>query len=172
MTTNEELKKISIELSDDEDTQKDKFLTFKIGKEDYAIEIKFVNEIFGIQNITKVPNVRDYIKGIINLRGMIVPVIDIRNRFKLEQVEYDDRTCIIVVNYNGLPIGLIVDEVSEVLNLAENQIAPPPQTNKGTHSRFIQGIGKDGEDVKIILNIRKLLYDEDKSLIDNKERKN
>lgn len=171
MAGNEEIKNMQLELSE-EDTQKDKFLTFRIGSEEYAIEIRYVNEIFGIQNITTVPNIKPYIKGIINLRGMIVPVIDIRTRFLMDTIDYDDRTCIIVVNYNDIPIGLIVDEVSEVLNLSEEMVAPPPQTNKGSHSRYIQGIGKYNEQVKIILNIKKLLYDEERATSDSKERKN
>ena len=171
METNQDLKQIPLDVYDDEDTQKDKFLTFKIGKEDYAIEIRYVNEIFGILNITAIPNIKEYIKGIINLRGMIVPVIDVRHRFKMPEIDYNDRTCIIVVNHNELPIGLIVDEVSEVVNLTEDMIAPPPQTNKGSHSRFIQGIGRDGDEVKILLNIRKLLYDDDKTQLEGKDKK-
>ncbi len=148
---------------DEEDTQKDKYLSFRIADEFYAIEIRYVKEIFGIQKITSVPNVREYIKGIINLRGIIIPIVDVRLRFKLTETEYDEKTCIIVVNYNETPIGLIVDEVSEVLNLPESKIKPPPQTNKGSKSRFIAGIGKDGEEVKMILNLGKFLYDDVKN---------
>ncbi len=145
----------------DEDTQKDRFLSFKIDKEDYAIEIKHVIEIIGIQRITKVPNIKDYIKGIINLRGNIIPVVDVRTRFALQPIPYNDRTCIIVVKLMSSAIGLIVDEVQEVVNMPENIISPPPATNKGSHSRFISGIGKVGKIVKIILNTSRLLYDDD-----------
>lgn len=148
----------------DEDTQKDRFLSFRIDKEDYAIEIKHVIEIIGIQRITKVPNIKDFIKGIINLRGNIIPVVDVRTRFKLQPIPYNDRTCIVVVKLINTAIGLIVDEVQEVVNMPEDKIAPPPQTNKGTHSRFISGIGKVGKIVKIILNINRLLYDDDQVL--------
>lgn len=148
----------------DEDTQKDRFLSFRIDKEDYAIEIKHVIEIIGIQRITKVPNIKDFIKGIINLRGNIIPVVDVRTRFKLHPIPYNDRTCIVVVKLINTAIGLIVDEVQEVVNMPEDKIAPPPQTNKGTHSRYISGIGKVGKVVKIILNINRLLYDDDQVL--------
>ncbi len=152
----------------DEDTQKDRFLSFKIDREDYAIEIKYVIEIIGIQKITKIPNVHHYIKGIINLRGNIIPVVDVRKRFKLPAIDYNDRTCIIVVRFLNTSIGLIVDEVQEVVNIPEDQISPPPATNKGTHSRYIQGIGKVHNSVKILLSLGKLLFD-DESLIVQEE---
>lgn len=160
MAKYEEIEEINEMLSEDEDTQKDKYLTFTLAGEDYAVEIKNVIEIIGIQKVTAVPNVKPYIKGIINLRGIINPVIDVRMRFRIEPRDYDDRTCIIVVKVNTSSVGLIVDEVSEVMNISEDSINLPPKTNKGTHSRFIQGIGKVGDQVKIILNINRLLYDE------------
>jgi purine-binding chemotaxis protein CheW len=162
----------NIDLADDyldEDTQKDRFLSFKIADEDYAIEIKYIIEIIGIQRITKVPNISDFIKGIINLRGNIIPVVDVRKRFNLNEIDYNDRTCIIVVRLSNTSIGLIVDEVQEVVNIMEDHIAPPPPTNKGTHSKFIQGIGRIGKSVKILLNINRLLY-EDESLIQVEEQ--
>ena len=144
---------------EDEDTQKDKFLTFHLASEDYAVEIKYVTEIIGIQKITEVPEMPVYVKGVINLRGKVIPVIDVRLRFKLPPKEYGDRTCIVVVDIVGNAIGLIVDEVSEVLNIPENQVDPPPKTGKGSQSRYIQGIGKIGDTVKIVLNVEKLLND-------------
>jgi purine-binding chemotaxis protein CheW len=149
----------------DEDTQKDRFLSFKVDKEFYAIEIKYVIEIIGIQKITKVPNIKDYIRGIINLRGNIIPVLDVRTRFMLPSIPYNDRTCIVVVKISNTAIGLIVDEVQEVVSITEDRIAPPPQTNKGSHSRYISGIGKVGKHVNILLNINKLLYDDDHQVV-------
>lgn len=148
---------------DDEDTLKDRYLTFKIGKESYAFAIKYVTEIIGIQKITKVPNIKKHIKGIINLRGIILPVVEVRTRFNIPEIEYTDRTCIIHVNVEGVSVGLIVDEVSEVLNIPQDSIAPPPLTNKGSNSRFIYGVGKTDKSVKMILDIHKLLYDGDES---------
>lgn len=153
-------------LEEDEDTQKDKYLTFHIDNEEHAIEIKYVNEIISIQKITAVPNVKKFIKGIINLRGNIIPVVGVRKRFNLEEIDFDEKTCIIVTNHNENAVGLIVDEVAEVLSIPEDAVAPAPQTKKGSHSRFIQGIGKVGDEVKIILNIEKLLYDTDEKKVD------
>ncbi len=146
---------------DEEDTLRDRYLTFVLGSEHYAFEIKYVTEIIGIQKVTEVPNIKEYIKGIINLRGIIVPIVDVRKRFGMEQIEYDDRACIIVVTINNTNIGLIVDEVAEVLSIPEDSISPAPLTNKGSKSRFILGMGKVDMNVKIVLDINKLLYDED-----------
>ncbi len=150
---------------DEEDAQKDKYLTFHLAKEDYGIEIRFVTEIIGIQRITKVPDMPDFVRGVINLRGKIIPVIDVRTRFRLEPKEYDDRTCIIVVNINDMAVGLVVDEVSEVANIPEDQVEPPPRTGRGDRGRFIKGMGKMEEDVKIILDVSRLLYDEELEML-------
>lgn len=150
------------EILDEEDTQKGKFLTFIIGREEYGIEIRFVTEIIGgIQMITEVPEVPDYVKGIINLRGKIIPVIDVNLRFKKEARPYSDRTCIIVIDIEDISVGLIVDNVAEVLSIADENIVPPPDTRAGFHHRYIKGIGKVGTDVKLLLDCDKLLSDED-----------
>ena len=148
---------------DEEDTQEDKFLTFIISKEDYGIEIRHVTEIIGIQSITAVPDMPPHVKGVINLRGKVIPVMDVRLRFGVEERPYDDRTCIIVININEQPVGLIVDRVLEVLDIPESEIEPPPRINmkKGKSNRFIQGMGKVGDQVKILLNANRLLYDEE-----------
>lgn len=150
----------------EEDTQKGKFLTFMMGKEEYGIEIRFVTEIIGgIQIITEVPEVPDYIKGIINLRGKIIPVMDINLRFNKEARQYDDRTCIIVVDINDLSVGLIVDNVTEVLNINDDEIVDPPDGRAGFHQKYIHGIGKVGNAVKLLLDCEKLLDREDLSLL-------
>ncbi len=154
-------KEIEEVLEMEEDTQKDKFLTFSMGKEDYGIEIRYVTEIIGIQAITEVPEMPDYVKGIINLRGKIIPVMDVRLRFKKEEIQYNDRTCVIVIDIKDLSVGLIVDTVSEVLSIEEQDIVPPPEMSKGFHNKYIKGIGKVGSDVKLILDCDKLLNDED-----------
>lgn len=146
---------------DNEDTQKDRYLLFQIAEEIYAIEIVYILEIVGIQKITPVPNIKNFVKGIINLRGIIVPVVDIRKRFGLDAIEYNEKTCIVVVNFNEVLVGLIVDEVAEVINIPEEQTVPAPVTNKGSRSRFIESIGKVGNEVKMILNLHRVLYDED-----------
>ena len=105
-----------------EDSQKGKYLTFNLGQESFGIEIKYVTEIVGLQPIMVVPEVAEYVKGIINLRGRIIPVIDIRLKFKKTPVAYDDRTCIIVIEIRGISCGLIVDQVAEVMDIADDQI--------------------------------------------------
>lgn len=154
------------EVFEEEDTQKGKFLTFVIGREEYGIEIRFVTEIIGgIQMITEVPEVPDYVKGIINLRGKIIPVIDVNLRFKKEARPYNDRTCIIVIDIEDLSVGLIVDNVAEVLSISDENIVPPPDARAGFHHRYIKGIGKVGTDVKLLLDCNKLLGDEELSTL-------
>lgn len=145
----------------EEDTQKDRFLTFALGFESYGIEIRHVIEIIGIQPVTEVPELPDYIRGIINLRGKIIPVMDVRLRFKKQFREYSDRTCVIVIDIKDNSIGLIVDSVSEVLSIPEGDIVPPPDVNKASSNRFIKGIGKIGNEVKLLLDCDKLLGEEE-----------
>lgn len=151
----------------EEDTQKGKFLTFPLGREVYGIEIRYVTEIIGIQPITEVPEMPDYVMGIINLRGKIIPVMDVRLRFKKEPKDYNDRTCVIVVEIHDNSIGLIVDGVSEVTNIAEEEIVPPPQIHGEVQNHFINGIGKAGTDVKLLLDCEKLLCDGEVSVFSN-----
>jgi len=148
-------------LEQEEDTQKGRFLTFSLGKETYGIEIKYVTEIIGIQAITEIPELPEYIKGIINLRGKIIPVMDVRLRFKKEPRAYNDRTCVIVIDIKDISIGLIVDSVSEVLSIPEQDIVEPPQMNRGFNNRYIKKIGKVGNDVKLLLDGEKLLTEDD-----------
>ena len=143
----------------EEDTLEGKFLTFPLGNEEYGLEIRHVTEIVGIQKITEVPDMPPYVKGVINLRGKVIPVMDVRVRFAFEEKSYDDHTCIIVVNISDASVGLIVDTVSEVIGISEDKIDPPPAVKKGDSSRFIKGLGKVGETVVILLDIGQLLYD-------------
>ncbi len=159
---NDDLKKREEdEFEEDEDTQKDKFLTFKIEEEIFAIEIKNVVEIIKIQPITEIPETKDYIKGVINLRGKIIPVIDVRLRFKKKEQEYDDRTCIIVVFLDEIVMGLIVDRVSEVLTIPENKIEMMSFSSNSEQNRYIKGLGKTDDSVKIILDTEKLIKEEE-----------
>mgnify|MGYP001211981473 CR=1 FL=1 len=156
------------ELELDEDMMKGMFLTFLLGNEFYGIEIMYVTEIIGIQPITAVPELPEYIRGIINLRGKIIPVMDVRLRFHKEAMVYNDRTCIIVVDVGAIPLGLIIDGVSEVLTIPEQDIVEPPKA-KNAQSKYIKAIGKVGNDVKLLLDCEKLLsVEEQKSLKDIK----
>lgn len=167
------MEKVSPELDYvEEDTQKGKFLTFSIGKEDYGIEIKYVTEIIGIQDITEVPELPDYIKGIINLRGKIIPVMDVRIRFRKPFREYNDRTCVIVVDIHEISLGLIVDYVCEVLDIQDEHIVPPPDFKTGFNNRYVRGIGKVGTGVKLLLDCDKLLNENEASAIQDSEMLN
>jgi purine-binding chemotaxis protein CheW len=142
-----------------EDTQKDKYLTFHLAGEDYAFEIYYVTEIVGIQKITAVPRTPQYVKGVINLRGQVIPVMDVRLRFGLAERDYDERTCVIVVRVDTTAIGLVVDKVNEVVDIPESRVELVSQQEVSDKNRFIKGMGKLDSGVKIVLNLRNLLYD-------------
>lgn len=144
----------------EEDTMKGKFLTFSLGKEFYGIDILYVTEIVGIQPITVVPELPHFIRGIINLRGQIIPVMDARAKFNKEHAEYNDRTCIVVVDVQDLSIGIIVDAVSEVLNMDDENIVPPPPVG-GSGRKYIKSVGKNGNEVILIIDCEELLNQEE-----------
>ena len=159
-----------VEFVDEElSTQDGQYLTFNIDKQEYGIEIRHVTEIVGIQKITDLPDLPQFIKGVINLRGKVIPVLDVRLRFGMKEREYDDRTCIMVVNINETSIGLVVDTVSEVMNIAEESIEQPPKVSKKVNgNRFVQGLGKVEDDIKILLDTQKLLFEEElEELVDS-----
>lgn len=151
---------LNLKEQDTEDTLKGKYLIFSIEDEMYGMEIRYITEIIGIQPITEVPEMPAYVKGITNLRGKIIPVMDARLRFKKATRAYDGRTCIIVIETNDMSIGLIVDSVAEVLEMEDDDIAPPPELNNNGH-KYIKGIGKAGGDVKLLLDCQKLLTDDE-----------
>src|SRR6056297_4179312 len=143
----------------DEDSMEGMYLTFDLASEGYGLEIRHVIEIIGIQSITAVPDLPDHVIGVLNLRGKVIPIIDVRRRFGLPHREYDERTCIIVVNVNDNSVGLVVDKVSEVITIPANEIEPPPATGR-SRRQYIAGMGKIGQQVKILLDIEALLEDE------------
>ncbi|NMD69133.1 purine-binding chemotaxis protein CheW [Bacillus sp. DNRA2] len=147
-------------LEEEGSTMKNRFLTFVLGNETYGIEIEYVTEIIGLQPVTEIPELPEYIRGIINLRGKIIPVMDVRLRFKKPFKEYNDRTCVVVIDIEDISIGLIVDSVSEVLAIPEEDVVPPPDVNK-TGNKYIKGIGKTGNEVKLLLDCNKLLNEDD-----------
>lgn len=141
----------------EEDNIKDKYMTFILGSEQLGVPISYIMEIIRMQKITELPNVENYIEGVMNLRGRVIPVINMRKRFNMGPKEYDDKTCIIVIDYHKLNIGIIVDEILEVIDIPSNDVDIAPQTNKGSCSNFIAGMGKINNTVKIILDIDRLL---------------
>lgn len=145
---------------DTEDTLKDMYLSFRLGDEDYCLEIRHVTEIVGIQKVTEVPDMPHYVKGVVNLRGQVIPVIDMRLRFNMPGRDYDERTCIVVVHLNGSQVGLVVDTVNEVRSIEEENVSPPPKGGGAESAQYIRGLGKVGDSVKIILDTNKLLFDQ------------
>lgn len=133
-----------------------KYLTFKLAHEEYGVEILKVREINGLMDITAVPQMPVYMKGVINLRGKVIPVVDLRLKFGFEEIEHTEQTCIIVVDV-GKEIGIIVDTVSEVLDIKRKNVEPPPSMGGLVDTSFILGMGKVGDDVKILLDIDKVL---------------
>jgi purine-binding chemotaxis protein CheW len=155
------MEKETINFENVEDTQKGRYLTFSLGEEIFGIEIRYVTEIVGIQPITKIPEVPVYVKGIINLRGQIIPVLDMRLKFRKEEIDYTNRTCIIVVDIDGMLVGLIVDNVSEVLTISDENIVEPPNYKTGFQNRYIKNIGRANDGVKLLLDCEKILTNEE-----------
>ena len=149
------------------------YLTFEVAQETYAVNIGHVTEIVGMQRISAMPDVPDFIRGAMNLRGKVIPVMDVRLRFGLPWRAYDDRTTIIVLDLDGSPTGLVVDQVTDVLTIPTENIDPPPhwhgQKAAGTADKeprpgVIRGLGKHGNGVSIILDVPRLLSPEDVKL--------
>ena len=156
------------------DTQEGKYMTFKSGSEYFGLEIQYVQQIIQFQAITKIPETEDYIKGLINLRGKIIPVVDVRVRFRQGECEYNDKTCILVITVKDTTVGLIVEQIAEVAEIQKENTLPPPtigRNDKG-HNKYVYGIGKVGTSVKLLLDPEKLLYDEenvDAAMTENEE---
>lgn len=142
----------------DENNIADMYLTFAVAGEEYGVGIGFVTEIVGMQKVMEVPDVPHFIKGVINLRGKVIPVMDVRRRFGMEEKEYTERTVIIVLDIANVPIGLVVDAVSEVLEIPEGNIDQPPRFGADHDGKgMIRGLGKQGDRVAIILDIDRLV---------------
>ena len=138
-----------------------KVMTFNIGDQVYGIEIQFVTEIIEMQHITKVPHVPPYIKGIINVRSKVVPIVDIRTRFGKPEIPYTNRTCIIILSFNETTVGIIVDSVADVEDIHTGDISATPENRSvNTHS-FIQYMIRSGDTVKLILDVAKLLDEQE-----------
>lgn len=152
-------------LEEQEDTQHGRYLTFAVGEEVFGIEIRYVTEIIGIQPVTKLPEAPEHIKGVINLRGRIVPVVDVRLKFKKPPMEYNDRTCVIVVEANDLVAGLIVDQVAEVITIADEDVVPPPEYSATIQNKYIRGIGKADGNVKLLLDCEKLFRTDEEAVL-------
>lgn len=134
-------------------------LQFEIDNAVYGIEIQYITEIIQIQQITIVPKVPDYIKGMMNLRGKVIPVMSVRRRFGKEEIPYDDRTCIIVVEWDGLAVGLIVDRVREVARVLPEEISSTPDYKNVNMNHFIKYIIESNDEIKLLLDCETLVME-------------
>ena len=145
------------------DSMQGKYLTFMLASEGYGLEIRYVTEIIGIQNVTNIPDMPEHVIGVLNLRGKVIPVIDVRLRFHLQEREYDERTCIIVVDVDDSSVGLVVDKVNEVIDIPLSDIEPAPMCGSKSGNAYIQGMGKIAQQAKILLDIERLINEENLS---------
>jgi purine-binding chemotaxis protein CheW len=143
-----------------------KFLTFILSEEIYGIEILKAREIIGLMDITIVPQTPDYMKGVINLRGKVIPVIDLRLKFSMPEEEHTQETCVIVVEVNNTQIGIIVDSVSEVSEISGGEIEEAPSFGQGIDTSFIMGLGKVKENIIILLDIETVLSSEELEMVE------
>ncbi len=148
-----------------------KYLTFTLAEEEYGIGILKIKEIIGMMAVTTVPQTPDFVKGVINLRGKVIPVMDLRLRFGMEAIDYTERTCIIVVEIEGssgtIQIGIVVDSVSEVLNIKGEDIEETPTFGTKLNTDYILGMAKMEGGVKILLDIDRVLREEEISILEN-----
>ncbi|MFI0473509.1 chemotaxis protein CheW [Halomonas sp. HMF6819] len=142
------------------------FLVFSLGEEEYAIDILKVQEIRGYENVTRIANAPDFIKGVTNLRGVIVPIVDLRIKFHLDNVEYGGQTVVIVVNVADRVVGIVVDGVSDVMTLTPDQIKPAPEFGVTLSSDFLSGLGSLEDRMLVLVDIDKLLTSEEMALVD------
>ena len=142
-----------------------KYLTFVLADEEYGLEILKVREIIGMMDITAVPRTPDFVKGVINLRGKVIPVVDLRLKFGMEPTDTTEQTCIIVVNVGNVEMGIIVDKVSEVLDISEDEIDDTPSFGVNVNTEFILGMGKAEDKVSILLDISKVLSADEMSVM-------
>jgi purine-binding chemotaxis protein CheW len=142
------------------------FLTFTLGDEEYGLDILKVQEIRGYDAVTTIANTPDFIKGVINLRGTIVPIVDLRIKFHLGTVEYDQLTVVIILNLGQRVVGIVVDSVSDVLALTPEQIRPAPELSATLDTRYITGLGTVDERMLILVDIEKLMSSSEMALVD------
>jgi len=142
------------------------FLAFRLGAEDYAIDILKVQEIRVFDNVTRLPGAPDYIKGVLNLRGLIAPVLDLRIKFGFQQVEYGPFTVLIVLHVHDRLVALVVDAVANVVALTDDEIKPPPEFATAVNIEYVMGLGARGERMLILLDIEKLISSQELGLFD------
>jgi purine-binding chemotaxis protein CheW len=144
-------------------------LTFTLGREEYGIDILKVQEIRGYDAVTTIANAPEFIKGVVNLRGIIVPIVDMRIKFKLGSVTYDETTVVIILNVANRVVGMVVDGVSDVITLKPEQVKPAPEFGATLDTRYLQGLGTVDERMLILVDIEKLMSSRDMELIEAAE---
>lgn len=144
------------------------FLTFTLGSENYGLEIMKVKEIRGYEPVTKIANAPSYVKGVLNLRGDIVPIIDLRLKFNVGEPTYNEFTIVIMLHVQDRIVGIVVDAVSDVVNLAEDDVRPPPEFGVAFDSAYLFGLAQVGEQMVILLNIESLITSSELGLFDQK----
>jgi purine-binding chemotaxis protein CheW len=142
------------------------FLAFTLGSEEYGIDILKVQEIRGYETVTRIANAPEFIKGVINLRGIIIPVVDLRIKFKLGTPTYDQFTVVIILNIKGRVMGIVVDSVSDVMTLTQDQMRPAPDMGTAFESQYITGLGTIDERMLILMDIDKLMLSPDMGLLE------
>jgi purine-binding chemotaxis protein CheW len=140
-------------------------VTFSIGEEEFGVDILSVQEIIRMMDITKVPRAPEFVEGVINLRGKVIPIIDLRRRFGLSTRDHDKHTRIIVIEINNMIVGFVVDSVSEVLRIPASTVEPPPPVVSGLESEYISGVGKLEDRLLILLDLNKLLSGEERDML-------
>jgi len=149
-----------LRLMQQDDNAENMYLTFDVAGEEYAVNISYVTEVVGMQKISEVPDVPAFVKGVINLRGKVIPVLDMRLRFNLPGREYTERTTIVVLELQGVPTGLVVDQVTDVLTIAAENVSPPPRW-QGRGESVVSGLGRREGGVSILLDVPRLLSEKD-----------
>lgn len=143
------------------------FLTFTLGEETYALDILQVKEIRGYESVTKIARAPEFIKGVINLRGEIVPILDLRLKFNVGEATYDEFTIVIVLHVHERYVGIVVDSVSDVISLREGEVRPPPEFGVAFDSRFLKGLAENNEQMVILVDIQRLITSDEAGLVDS-----
>ncbi len=154
--------------NNDQQEQLKEFLSFILGDEHYALDIMSVKEIRGYETVTKIANAPPFIKGVINLRGDIVPIVDLRLKFEVGKAVYDEFTIVIMLNVNNRIVGIVVDGVSDVIKLKSDEIRPPPEFGVAFDSKFLLGLAPINDEMIILVNIERLISSDELGLYENK----
>jgi len=150
----------------DRDITGQEYLAFTLGKEEYGIDILKVQEIRGYETVTRIANAPDFIKGVVNLRGIIVPIVDMRIKFQLGEPTYDQFTVVIILNIGGRVVGMVVDSVSDVITLSPEQVKPAPEMGTALNTDYLIGLGTIDQRMLILVDIDKLMSSAEMGLID------